>query len=239
MSGPFHPTAHVYDVFYSFIPYEEHAAAVEAQIRTRNPEATTLLDVACGTGHHLEILVPDYERVVGADLDDAMLAVARRRLPDVDFHQADMRQFDIGEQFDAVTCLFSSIGYVRDQDGLDAAIGSMARHLAPGGVLVVEPWLQPDVFRADHVFAQSSTVGDVAVARVSRSSVPEPGVSRMDMEYLVASSEGIDHFTEVHEMGLFTPAQFAAAFESAGLAFEFVEGGTPIGRGLAVGVLDS
>ena len=49
--------------------------------------------------------------------------------------QLRLREFDdLGRTFDAVVCLFSSIGYVGTEERLRAAIGSMARHAAPGGM---------------------------------------------------------------------------------------------------------
>ncbi len=47
-------------------------------------------------------------------------------------HGASMDSFDIDEKFDAVVCLFPPIGYTSDLSG---AIGWMASHLNPGGVL--------------------------------------------------------------------------------------------------------
>ena len=54
-------------------------------------------------------------------------------------HHGDMRTFDLGRSFDVVTCLCSSIGQVRNLDGLAAAAGRLAAHVAGGGVLIVEP----------------------------------------------------------------------------------------------------
>ena len=125
--------------------YAGEAARLTELIRARNPSARTLLDVACGTGKHLEALRSEFE-VEGVDIDEGLLAIARGRLGSVPLHTADMRDFDLGRRFDAVTCLFSAIGHVADGDELDAAVASMARHLEPGGVLIVEPWLEPDVW---------------------------------------------------------------------------------------------
>jgi SAM-dependent methyltransferase len=76
-----------------------------------------------------------------------MLEVAVGRLPGVPLHEVDMLTMDLGRRFDAVTCLFSSIGYAHTPERLQAAVATMARHLEPGGVLVLEPWLWPDMIR--------------------------------------------------------------------------------------------
>ena len=103
------------------------------------PQARSLLDVACGTGKHLEHLGDEFD-CEGLDLNPEFVKLAQQRTG-VRVHSASMDAFDIEERFDAVVCLFSSIGYTSDLPG---AIGSMARHLNPDGVLIIEPWLRPD-----------------------------------------------------------------------------------------------
>jgi SAM-dependent methyltransferase len=227
-------SARYYDAIYSFKDYAAEAAAVSERIRERRPDAATLLDVACGTGAHLAHFAREY-RVEGVDLSEEQLAIARSRLPGVELHQGDMTTFDLGTTFDAVTCMFSSIGYAgTTTDRLDAAIGRMAAHLAPGGVLVVEPWLLPDVFESGHLSTLFVDEPDIAIARMSISH-KDGRRSWFDMEHLVGTTDGIESFTEHHELGLFTVDEHVAAFERAGLAVEHDPEG-PIGRGLYVGV---
>jgi len=202
-------------------------------IRERNPSARTLLDVACGTGKHLEVLQHEFE-VEGLDLDGDLLAIARERLgPAVPLHQGDMRSFDLGRHFDAVTCLFSAIGHTADTDELDAAIGAMARHLAPGGVLVVEPWLEPDVWIPGLLHLLTVDEPDLKIARIT---VPERhGItSVMNFHYLVATPDGVETHVERLEHGLFTTAEHRTALERAGLAVEHEEDGLT-GRGIWIG----
>jgi SAM-dependent methyltransferase len=104
-------SAHIYDAVYSFKDYEAESRRLRAVIEERSPGAATLLDVACGTGKHLEQLRAWYE-VSGLDLDSQLLALARERLAVVELHEGDMTAFSLGRRFDVVTCLFSSIGYV-------------------------------------------------------------------------------------------------------------------------------
>jgi ubiquinone/menaquinone biosynthesis C-methylase UbiE len=103
----FSRSADLYDALYAtFKDYADEAARLRELI---GPDARTLLDVACGTGAHLELLREHYE-VVGLDLDPELLAIARGRLPGVELVEGDMTGFDLGRRFDAVACLFSSIG---------------------------------------------------------------------------------------------------------------------------------
>ena len=231
----FSRSARIYDAIYASIrDYPREAAELERLIQERRPRARTLLDVACGTGAHLEHLT-GYE-VEGLDLDPGMLAVARERLPGVRFHEGDMAAFDLGKRFDAVVCMFSSIGYARTEKRLRSAIASMARHLEPGGVLVVEPWLSPDVWMDRHVGAVFVDEPELKIARMNIAQ-REGNVSILELEYLVGTPDGLDRFSERHELGPFTVEQYLEAFRAAGLESEHDPEG-PMGRGLYVAQSD-
>ena len=228
----FDRSAELYDLVYGFKDYAGEATRIDELIRERRPAASSLLDVACGTGKHLAELRGRYPDVAGLDLDEGLLAVARERLPDVTFHHADMLSFDLGRRFDAITCLFSSIGYAGNEENLRAAIAAMAHQLEPGGVLIVEPWLEPQEWKPGHLHLLTVDEPDVKIARGTVAGL-DGTTSIMDFHYLVVTADGIEHFTEHHEAALFTRAQYESAFAAAGLAVERDEEGL-IGRGLYV-----
>jgi SAM-dependent methyltransferase len=239
MTGPFAATAELYDAVYGHLDYEGSAGAVEDLIRSHNPSAASLLDVACGTGRHLEVWRGRFERVAGVDVDESMLDMARRRLTGVALYRADFTGFDLGEQFDAVTCLFSSIGYADTGERLDAAVRSMASHLRRGGVLVVEAWLTPDMLSPPWVRAHVVEEPDRVILRSSRihyNGNDEGGVTDVEFHYLVTTVEGSSVVTEHHTMGVYTPERYVAAAARAGLDATFAPEGSPLGRGLLIGV---
>jgi SAM-dependent methyltransferase len=232
----FRDTAHVYDVIYDAMgkDYERESADIHALVQARRPGASTLLDVACGTGGHLRHLRAHYE-VTGTDVEPAMLQQAAERLPGVPLHEADMRTLALGRRFDAVMCLFSSIGYLRDRGELDTAVAAMANHLAPGGVLVVDGWVRPDAWRDQsppHTLVGQAD--ELTVVRVGRSE-RDGSETRLEMHYLIADAGRIEHRVEEHRMHLFTPEEYEGAFRAAGLGADVVE--SPMaGRDRYVGV---
>jgi SAM-dependent methyltransferase len=224
----FSRSAALYDPLYA--TFKDYPAEV-ARLRELIGERRTLLDVACGTGKHLELLRAHYD-VVGLDLDPELLAIARERLPGVELHEGDMTDFDLGRRFDAVTCLFSSIGYVVTVERLHEAVGAMARHLDPGGLLIVEPWLLPDAWRDGTVSMLRVDEPERKLVRMSRS-LRRDRVSIVEFHYLIVTAAAGEHFVERHELGLFSDEDYRAAFAAAGLGVEYDADGL-MGRGLYV-----
>jgi trans-aconitate methyltransferase len=222
----------LYDLEYSFKDYAAEVERIEAIVRARNADARTLLDVACGTGRHLELLRQRFETVEGVDADEGMLAVARERLPGVALHHGDMRTFDLGHEFDAVTCLFSSIGFAQDLEQLAAAAQRLAAHLTSGGVLVVEPWITPDEWRPSTPHVLSAEGAGVVLARVTVSG-RDGRLATMEMHYALGTPDGIETWDRNHALALYTVDEMQTAFEDAGLEVEHDPDGL-MGRGLYV-----
>ena len=231
--APYETAAELYDAIYSFKDYDEEAGYVHAIIEAHKHSAgTALLDIGCGTGGHLAFLKQHYT-VEGLDLSGAMLAVARKRYPDVTFHHGDMTDFDLGKTYDIVISLFSAIGYAKTRERLFHTLQAIARHTASGGVVIVEPWLTPDRFIPHHTGANFVDHPDLKVARMNTSELTDEAWV-VHFQYLVARDGMVQHFEEQHEMGLFTDADYRDAFRAAGLTVSHDPKG-PTGRGLYIG----
>lgn len=221
----------VYDRVYSWKDYGKEAARIRQLVRRwGSSSATTLLDVACGTGEHLRHLARSYV-VTGLDTSGPMLRVARAKVPNARFVRADMRTFRLREQFDVVTCLFSSIGYVRSTADLDRTVANLARHAKPGGLVIVEPWLSPSVYRPGHLGQLQVATKELRIVRMN-SAARRRGRSVLEMHYLVGRRQGIRHWVERHDMGLFDDRTMRRAFRRAGLSVRRVESGFTTRRGL-------
>ena len=96
-----------------------------------------VLDVACGTGilaREAAARVGPTGRVTGLDLNDGMLAVARRLRPELDWRQGDAERLPFEDEvFDVVASQFALMFF---PDRV-AAMREMWRVLAPRGRLVV------------------------------------------------------------------------------------------------------
>lgn len=222
----------LYDKIYGFKDYATQSSTLIGLIQQLNPQAKTLLDVACGTGKHLEHFKQHFT-CTGLDLDPEQLSMAQARNPEIRFHQGDMTQFDLGQRFDAITCLFSAIGYVEGIQALNQALSSMAAQLNHGGVLLLEPWFNPGVWINGRPHATIVDEPELKIARLNTSRQEGP-YSILDFHYLVATPQGVEYFSETLRLYLFTQAEYLEAFQQAGLEVEFEAQGL-MGRGLYTG----
>lgn len=216
------------------------ADAIAGLVLSRRPEATSLLDVACGTGAHLEAFGAHFPHTAGVELADGMREVAAGR--GLTVWPGDMRTFDLGRTFDTLTCLGNSIACVPTADDLSDAVATMVRHVKPGGVLVVEPWWFPPDFVDGYVGGHVVTETRRVISRVTRS-IRVGQRTRMSVHFTVAEPQGVRTFVDELDVGLFDRHIYESAFKAAGCAVELVAGaalsdGRPNGPGLFVAVRD-
>lgn len=226
--------AQFYDRIYAFKDYKDESTKIVRWIsQFKRSAGMRLLDVACGTGCHLQFLAETFA-AEGLDQSQELLKFARQRNPQLTFHCADMRTFRLPATYDAITCLFSSIGYMTTIEDLEQAIATMAEHLSLGGILMVEPWLTPEAWKPGSVHGMYIDEPDLKIARINTSQT-QGRLSVFDLHHLVGTPEETFHFVEHHEMGLYTMDEMVAAFDNAQLETTVDDEGLT-GRGMVIGV---
>lgn len=126
--------------------YERRAAAGEnvhgeADFVSRFAPAS-VLDAGCGTGRVGRELARRGVAVTGVDIDPEMLATARQKGEGADWQLGDLGLVDLERTFDAVV-MAGNVMIFLAPNSEGAVVSNMARHLAPGGVLIAGFQLQP------------------------------------------------------------------------------------------------
>lgn len=96
--------------------------------------ATRALDAACGTGRHAAHLVELGCDVVGVDRSAAMLAVARAKLPDVRFEEADLASLPFADSSFDLAIVSLALCHLAD---VAPAVAELSRVIRPEGSLVI------------------------------------------------------------------------------------------------------
>jgi len=162
---------------------------------------------------------------MGIDLNQGILDVAKKNFKNVVFKKADMINFNLNKKFDVITCLFSSIGYVKTYQNLEKTMKNFAKHLKTGGVVIIEPWFAKSAYKAGSVHMTTYENKDLKIARLSVSKV-KGNVSINNMHYLIGErNKEVKHFIDRHEMGLFEIDKTLQFMKQAGIKSAFLKNG--------------
>lgn len=174
----------------------------------------TLLDVGCGTGEHLKYLSRSF-RCKGIDISEKMIETCKIKVPDAEFEIADMIDFNLGEKFDVITCLFSSIGYAETLENLVKTFKNFHNHLSNEGLTLIEPWVFKKDFQKGKIFIDTYEDDKTKLVRMGTSKLTG-SQWLVYFHYLIGTDGEIRHFHEIHKMLSADYEDYVEAFSVAG-----------------------
>lgn len=213
--------AKYYDKMYSWKEYKAESEKLRTFIKKyKISKGKEMLDVACGTGNHILYLKKHFN-ITGVDIDKYMLAIARKKFPDIKFVTGDMRTFNLKRQFDVILCLFSSIAHLKTYKNLEKTINNFVNHLKPGGVMIIEPFVEPEMFINNILDSYSVNEPDLKITRMNRSK-RKGNIGIYDFHFLVGEKRRIRYFVDIIELGMFEPKRVLKMMKVAGLKARFL-----------------
>ena len=242
MPGPtFAQYSKVYDLIYADKPYGAEVDYLEALFRRyRAGPVRSVLDIACGTGSHVNELARRGYTCAGSDLSQDMIRHARAKAAEagltVDYQTAPMQSWSDGApRHDAVLCMFSAIDYLPDCASLKATLAGVRARLAPGGLFIFDFWNGLEASRAfSPVRVRECRNGEDWLLRISRSTHdPLRHTILVQFEILLFQSDRlVSRFIEEHPMRYYYPREMEERLADAGLEFlhvcPFLEADSPL-----------
>ena len=143
--------AEAYDIAFDFRDLDVECDALDAIcLKYRGAKPKSFVDVACGPGYHCIHYATRGLRTYGVDINPAMIEYAMQKAIDrnaeVEFIEADMRDFDLPRPADLAFCGIASIHYLLTSDAIIEHLRSVARNLTPGGLYLIEANHPRDTF---------------------------------------------------------------------------------------------
>jgi len=130
-------------------------------IARHRPDATSLLELGCGTGAVLAGLraaLPGL-RVAGVDRSPEMLARATAAVPGARLVRADITSFGLGATFDVVICVFDTLNHLPEFRLWQDLFDRVREHLADGGIFAFDVNTTGRLRRLHHGFAFAEDFG--------------------------------------------------------------------------------
>ncbi len=189
------------------------------------PPGASVLDLACGHGRHAVPLAQRGYAVIGLDLAEYHLEMARRRAADagvqVEWVRADMREIPqtMDGRFDAVINMLTAFGYFESDDEDRRILEGVRRALRPGGCFLLDFINRDRVMRQYREKDWLEHDGDVLLEARRFDFL----TGRTYGTRTVIGPDGGRHVTRI-AVRQYTAAELAAMFRDAGLPVERVWG---------------
>jgi ubiquinone/menaquinone biosynthesis C-methylase UbiE len=133
------------------------------------PGRKILIDVACGTGGHAELLSKAGFEVYAVDLNNGMLRLLKRNLPNAKVFKQDMRHLDVPAQADLLICMYNSINYNYSYAELSRTLQRFYDHLKPGGTVILDTAFMTHTWKPGPFSVETWSTAEFEVARVNKS----------------------------------------------------------------------
>jgi SAM-dependent methyltransferase len=196
---------------------EAEAQALAAARLSGCPEGGDLLDVPCGFGRHSVPLARAGYRAVGVDRSPALLDEARRRAAGARWPKlirADYRELPFSDgSFDAAVNLFSSLGYLGDEQDT-RVLAEIGRVLRPGGRLVIEI-MHRDLLVREFREQEWRLLGEGRLLLEQRTFDPASGVAQVT-QTLIDGAGGRD--SRSYSLRVYSATELLAMVAAAGFA---------------------
>ncbi len=210
--------AKYYDLLYSKVLDHKEVAKTITKLAERygKSDGRDLLDIGCGTGADLFYLRRKFN-CTGVDINVMMLAIAKRNVRGVRFLKGDMQNLILNKRFDVITILGSAIGYAITYANLKKVFRTISRHLKPGGITIIEPWIEKGDFISGYIDMDTYNSNNLKLARVSYSK-KKGSTSIVEFGFLIAEkNKGITYLKDVAVDGLFEDAKIIKMMGAVGL----------------------
>jgi SAM-dependent methyltransferase len=185
----------------------------------------TWLDLCCGGGSLLRHACKAGFETVGLDCSPHQLQFARRNAPAAALARGDVRDFDLGRQFDVVTCMFDSLNYLTSRRDFVGAITNARRHLAPGGVFIFDMNTYTGLQRHWNDRTSGCCESNYALLMTTHFD-DRKAIGTLEITGFVrrGRSRLYERFREVHVERGYHQAEIEAVLQKAGFAFDVLDG---------------
>jgi SAM-dependent methyltransferase len=132
----------VYDILMEDIPYDKWADYIESLLKQYGIDKGLILELGCGTGTMTRKMAAKGYDMIGIDLSEEMLSLARQRSEVMEdgilYLRQDMREFELYGTVSAVFCVCDTINYMLSPEDLSKVYRHVANYLDPGGLFIFD-----------------------------------------------------------------------------------------------------
>ena len=215
-----------YDLLYKDKNYKLEIEYVLKILNNNNfKDFSSLLDLGCGTGKHLNLLSPSFQKCTGIDISHGMIDRAiseSKNINNIDYMVSDISNYNIEERYSCIVSLFHVFSYLVTDLQVNAFFENASKHSKKGAFLFFD-YYNHDGLMNDRPSNRVKVVENEEI-KVYREAKPSLDISKriltieFDINLTDKNSNNEEHFfNESHSMRFFKQDEI----ESTALKFGF------------------
>ena len=212
--------AGLYDEFMEQTPYDEWCEFIVEKLKDRGITDGLVCDLGCGTGEMTRRLKNKGFDMIGIDLSDAMLNVAKEKETDdsILYLMQDMREFELYGTVKAIVSVCDCMNYITEPEELIQVFSLCNNYLDPKGILIFD-------FNTVHKYKK---IGDSTIAETRDDSAfvwnnfydKATKLNQYDVTFFSKKSDGnYERFDETHLQRGYTLSEIKSCIEATGMKF--------------------
>ncbi len=212
--------AAAYDYLVQGVDFEGWIDYVEQILRKFGVSATSVADIACGTGNTIIPFARRGYEALGIDIAPEMIARAKQKAHSmnlsIEFTCQDMRILDLSRTFDLVTCFHDGLNYLLSPGDLIKVFKGVHNHLNPGGMFIFDlnavKWLSNSK-------RETTCIDEPELTIVWESSYDHiESIWQIDILGFVKQGESYQKFKESHKEKAYSPKEIKPLLEQSGFS---------------------
>jgi len=221
--------ANVYDCLMSDVDYKKRTSYLLKLFKKHGKTPTLLLDLACGTGGFSNEMASRGIEVIGADMSEEMLSVAREKSAeqglDVLYLCQKAEELDLYGTVDGAVCCMDSINHIVNLKNLEKAFCKVSLFLEEGSLFIFDV---NTVYKHNTVLANNTFVIEQDnVFCVWQNEFDEKNLTTdISLDFFVEDkeSETYERFCEDFSERAYTDEELISLLEKCGFSLEAVYG---------------
>ena len=213
--------AALYDRFMEDTPYDEWCGFFVKELNKEGIKDGLVCDLGCGTGAMTRRLRDRGYDLIGIDLSEDMLNVAKSHEKDdsILYLLQDMREFELYGTVKAIVSVCDSVNYIVEPEELKTVFELCNNYLDPKGILI---------FDYNTVYKYAEVIGDRTIAEADDDASfiwenfydEETSINQYDITFFTKENSGLyRRFDETHVQRGYTLDEMKKLIEAAGLVF--------------------
>ena len=219
-NGLYQNFAKFYDKIYQSKNNDKETDFIAFVLKKYGNKGKNVMDMACGTGEQVLRLSKKGFNVIGVDLNEGMLGVAKSKSKKIKFLKGNMRTYRAHKKLDAITCLFSSINHNKNLKELRQTIENFHKNLNAGGICLFDLGFvnKKTDKHSNGCTLETITDNRSQIARISQWAISPRDESTYETQDLifVKANGKVDFEIDRHELGLFEVKDVKNIMEKTG-----------------------